>query len=355
MCACRFDIICGRLFEWLVAWRSVRHFIGDAVDAPEKLVSEFGRLHPGCWQEVDRIRCQNKQGTPSWPPYCFITLKQCTYIISGDEKLKIDEVSKYTRQVGLLGTLAAWRVTQGIYRFDETLFEELWETAMTKIPTEILHRLPEWCVYIELPNQVFQGVFVHLDINAVNNSDSLILRFIRRDLATIDDFFEVAIDLSKGDILTGLESMCVMTEDIFNQHGLQGRKPVIPPEVLNILGNVVSLVLYLCSVNADYEKLPTPASKRTKKGLRLFPPATPKVVDVGLRIGAVLRRGRAVAESAEHSESVSAARPHVRRAHYHHYWIGPKVSQELILKWLSPILVNADQGDIEMILHPVRN
>ena len=48
--------------------------------------------------------------------------------------------------------LAAWRVTQGIYRFDPTTFDALWETPVTgDIPTEVLFHLPEWCVYIPTP------------------------------------------------------------------------------------------------------------------------------------------------------------------------------------------------------------
>jgi len=35
----------------------------------------------------------------------------------------------------------------------------------------------------------------------------------------------------------------------------------------------------------------------------------------------------------------------VRRAHWHHYWIGTKEKRELIPKWLPPILVNVDDPD----------
>lgn len=53
---------------------------------------------------------------------------------------------------GVLGALAAWRMTQGIYRFDTDIFSALWSTPIEgKIPVEILYRLPEWCVYIEAP------------------------------------------------------------------------------------------------------------------------------------------------------------------------------------------------------------
>ncbi len=53
--------------------------------------------------------------------------------------------------IALVGTMAAWRPTQGIYRFATNLLDELWDTPVTgDLPSDLLHRLPEWCVYIEL-------------------------------------------------------------------------------------------------------------------------------------------------------------------------------------------------------------
>ena len=37
------------------------------------------------------------------------------------------------------------------------------------------------------------------------------------------------------------------------------------------------------------------------------------------------------------------------------HWIGPKVNPELIAKWLPPIFVNIDKGDIQTTLHPVKH
>ena len=49
----------------------------------------------------------------------------------------------------MVGALAAWRATQGIERFDPTIFEAVWDTPLTgELPTELLYRLPEWCCYV---------------------------------------------------------------------------------------------------------------------------------------------------------------------------------------------------------------
>lgn len=46
-----------------------------------------------------------------------------------------------------------------------------------------------------------------------------------------------------------------------------------------------------------------------------------------------------------HSESKSrnSMRPHMRRGHWHHYWVGSRDNDEerkLILKWVAPIMIN---------------
>lgn len=59
---------------------------------------------------------------------------------------------KDAAQVSILGALAAWRMTQSIYRFDPNVFAAVWETPIEgDLPVDMLYRLPEWCVYVETP------------------------------------------------------------------------------------------------------------------------------------------------------------------------------------------------------------
>ena len=51
---------------------------------------------------------------------------------------------------------------------------------------------------------------------------------------------------------------------------------------------MISLLLYLCSENADYARPPQPRAKRAKRGLRLFAPDKPNTRDVGTRISELL-------------------------------------------------------------------
>jgi hypothetical protein len=119
--------------------------------------------------------------------------------------------------------------------------------------------------------------------------------------------------------------------------------------------SLVSLVLYLCSENAEiresgggHRRPAHPEPKKTKKGLRLFAPDRPTHWEVGYRLGAALRR-ESTARSADDATGTHARpRPHIRRAHWHSYWLGKSNepdARRVVLKWLPPIAVNVHDPD----------
>lgn len=99
----------------------------------------------------------------------------------------------------------------------------------------------------------------------------------------------------------------------------------------------VSMLIYLCSVNAELRPLPSSVNKRQGKGKA----KPPKVIAVGYEIGAALRAYRR-SERAELDAAKPGTgrkvRPHIRRAHFHTYRVGAG-RVDSIVKWLSPIPV----------------
>ena len=115
---------------------------------------------------------------------------------------------------------------------------------------------------------------------------------------------------------------------------------------------VLNLVLYVCSVNADitqaYQPSPSPKKGNPKKRNRK---SQAFIYDVGFRIGPALGAVRSQ-KTLPISGAGSAKAPHVRRAHWHHYWKGPRDGErKLILKWISPINVNMSLGAPSLTLH----
>ena len=64
-------------------------------------------------------------------------------------------------------------------------------------------------------------------------------------------------------------------------------------------------------------------------------------------LGARLRQAREN-NGGEHA----SPRAHVRRAHWHSYWMGTRDEQQLSLKWLHPILVGV--GDLPISIKHVQ-
>ena len=71
-------------------------------------------------------------------------------------------------------------------------------------------------------------------------------------------------------------------------------------------------------------------------------------------MGSAIRHYRQVRlqESEKSGRPGEMMAPHIRRAHYHHFWKGPLDDRELTVKWLPPIPVNVN-GDLPVTIRPV--
>lgn len=322
---------------------------------PGRTLGYFSRLYPDAWRQVDDFRAARRE-LGSWPDWCFLPLAGAFAIVSkGDKCRSIDQV----RHVGVLGALAAWRVTQGIYRFDSTILDELWETPVTgDIPTEVLFHLPEWCVYVPTPGKkwgdsALHGFFAHLEHDA--NDGRTELRFVL-DVTGVggDDLIVMPVHLDQGGVAGGLAAM--QRECARHAHKFALTPVALPEELTDQVSPLVSLVLYLCTQSAEVRdgsgggrRPAQPQPVRTRRGARLFPPDRPNSWEVGYRLGAALRRTMSDGEAPGGSSQVHARpRPHIRRAHWHSYWVGRKIQPEtrsVVLKWLPPVPVNVQSVD----------
>jgi hypothetical protein len=130
--------------------------------------------------------------------------------------------------------------------------------------------------------------------------------------------------------------------------GLQGMKP----EIAKASEPFVSVLLYICSAlsndvrdaGGSLRQPKKPKPKRVKGGSRLFPPDRPTIWETGYRMGNALVRARKrmTEETSRDGATYASPGPHIRRAHWHSYWTGPKIDPEkrsLTVKWLPPIPV----------------
>lgn len=333
---------------------------------PREHLAMAGKMYPAAWRMIDRFRAdRGTGGLPNWPEWCFLPLAGFYAIVSADAGL--DCLPPHlVGDVGRLAGVGTWRYTQGIYRFDPALYPAIAATPVDgNLPCDVLYRLPEWCVYVETPNQEWfgerlHGFFAHLEWDA--NDGRIELRLL---LDCEEDLTPLPLHLGDWPLLEAIRRALTVARVQALGLGLSGRIPDgVTEEIGASLEPLVSLLLYLCSQNAevgDGTRSPqNPAPKRTKQGWRLFAADKPTAWDVGARIGAALRRAYHAAETgqAQTDESGRAMpRAHIRRAHWHGFWTGPKNTPEerkLALHWLPPIPVNVDDTELPATVRPVK-
>lgn len=325
----------------------------DSVSRPRELLREHWGPHMRpAWQCVEHFR-QTQTTDRTWPHWCFLP-----------HALWVDAVSLVLRpEYGVLahdlavvaGTLGAWRITQGIYSFDPTLYDAVRETDISgPLPTEVLTCLPEWCVYVSTPHvlvgdQPVHGFFARLDFCLESGAKALHLA-----LDFPDTLETSTIPLDDSPIESGLDFAFQSNVRTISDSGVVYKQARNPAEHKKAVRAALSLLLYICDENADWGAAavrPTnPPATKTKRGLRFFPADRPTVWNVGVRVGAELRKRYAQLEAdAANDGDRTHARPraHYRRAHWHRYYVGPvgSSSRRLVPRWVHPALVNAASPD----------
>ena len=211
--------------------------------------------YPDAWIQVENLRRARGKDLPAWPHWCYLPLAGAYAIVSGggDNKVSPEDLPR----VGIIAALAAWRETQGLYEYDETLLDALWQTPIEgEIPSEILRRLPEWCVYVPTPGRQLEGLplhgfWAHLEWDANDGHEELRLVLVREYGLT-----PVPLHLA-GDLRSSIASTREYTERQILEHSAPGQpvdyQPALWADYGSVVEPLVSVLLYLCSAGSEIE------------------------------------------------------------------------------------------------------
>lgn len=322
---------------------------------PKDLVREISRQIPNAWVQVRDFRKGKGKNLPDWPDWCYIPMA-AGYAISSQGGRTPENVMRDPLTPACITAAACWRVTQGIYRYDPTLYNALISQPLDDVlPWDILLRLPEWCVYIETPGYKFgdfkiEGFFCHLENDMKDGRTELRLLLYGCTPS-------IGIAIHKADTLK--EGLDRMQEEAAKNAGIAP----IKVDYSHYVSPLIQLVLYLCAENIDAPRVPEHPIKRVRSSGVVDAPKEPRIWGIGERVGSAILRYHNYQTSngskrEEPSEGASreGQRPHIRRAHWHHFWSGPRDRErKLILRWLPPIPVNAlGDEDFPVVIHPVK-
>jgi len=351
---------------------------------------------PRVWRVIDRAREKYLTDTDTpWAPWCYIPASIATGAIDTlvDPPAPRDAPG---RNPWIVHALASWRMGKPIYQFDPTLYDMLLGTPITDVvlPAEIFTRLPHWGVYLCTPGMMFseapgtpavplRGVFATLDATPYGvlrqvvdptllaamqrptfDSLTLVLDCESRhgqEPAALVAAVALNEEVERG-LLTATRTMWATTmlhamgADRF-QHVIQqvfsakreARLAYWAPQLAPLL----SLILYLCSDEPDVMAMHPPEPAAPRQGRKLIAAHNITEWMVGARVGAALRVGKPANREGEPGRTTPGSyplvRPHMRRAHWHTYWMGPRSAPDHrvpVLRWIPPTPVAVQWEDV---------
>jgi hypothetical protein len=339
------------------------------VERLRHLLATLHRRFPEAWKQFDMFRAAKGSTIAKWPDWCFCPMTFACAIVAENGGDPIEQFGL----AGLLAATAAWRVGQGVYVFDETVLQDLWGQPINgEIPSEVLLRLPESGMYVAFPEPMIVhdggephtvfGFFAHLDYDPETQTRALrivadtpdgFMQTVPIDLVgTLDDSMKSVMAESVRQISGGAAAPEVVDDLVA---GVTAENSEIAQQARAVREPFLSVCLYLCADNAEIEGTGSrrrPVLVKTRNGPRMMTPNAPTFWEVAYRTGAALRRALEdeAIQYVPKGGSHAAPRPHTRRAHWHHYWTGPKAKlgaaqpteRVLVLKWIPQLKINVD-------------
>ena len=218
------------------------------------------------------------------------------------------------------------------------------------LPLECLYHMPEWAVYIETPGLSYEripmeGFIAHLDYNLFSRGVDLQFAIFREGITAPK---MIALPLGEGTLLDAMDRVD-RVDDMLAGPTAGTRYVGSRDEYRQTFSSMLQLLLYICSDEPDMPEIEHPQRRRRLSG-GVRAPEAPRVWDVGVRVSAAIRRfnGKAAVETESGAPTGSHAspRPHVRSAHWHTYWTGPRDAvfplRKPVMRWIPPLPIGMD-------------
>ena len=316
-------------------------------------INYFNRKYPDIWKHTEELQSENDLWDSDvcyFPIGCVMTVLHEYYGVPEFQT---------TNHAAIISGLAGWRIEKRVYQYDTDICSMLFEQAKNAedmyLPSDIFKLLPAKAVYIKYPEILSEKynnertdnikvdgfiTWVENDLNDMSyelrmvhlgtkNKENIILTNNIAHLIpnkTISDGIDKTLEIAKSHS----EEMGVHTSAINNVINSVG----FLKDYKDSICRDIQLILYICASNADITE------NERQKGIYKFNKGfirdkfrEVQIFDVGDRISNA-KRDNVCGNSSSKS-------PHIRSAHWHHYWIGKKNEKKTrILKWLNPMFIN---------------
>jgi hypothetical protein len=265
-----------------------------------------------------------------------------------------------------------WRTCRHVYHFDKDLTKELSSTQIPgSMPTDSLRMLPYEVIFVEADFSILdssgdsvqsRGFFVWRDrcIGSMEPTsygeavDSISMMFVHDDrpravmsmnleLDTLDDMVSEIVAFDRREY-----AHVMRNGGLFRMKATMGDYEAATRSRLQF---VISHLLYIIADNSDQDVEYRPSGNSRRKGT-----CKSTIHAVGTRIGKAIGSAKVRYVGKSDADGNRTVRPHMRAAHWHHFWTGPRDKpdkRKLIVRWIMPTFVNGGIDD-ETVTHAVR-
>ncbi|MDO4173734.1 MAG: hypothetical protein Q4D42_03120, partial [Eubacteriales bacterium] len=227
-----------------------------------------------------------------------------------------------------------------------------------RVPTDVLYSMPYPCIYIQTSTTDFGGFFVHFE-DDLREGYGMELRFLLmydghelplylhlKSGATIYDGIKEGQKESRKNA-AGWNLPKISQQQVSSLlDGFERIQKALIPQLLQ-------LILYICAENKEVRENSQQAKIHRAPSSPKYIKDKPREIqswDLGTETAIRLRSLHTYREPSESatprsgSSAGSTKAPHVRRAHWHHFWTGKHGSKERkrVLKWVAPSFIHAN-------------
>lgn len=209
-------------------------------------------LHGDLFRRLDLAIAAGRRDGLRWPRWVHAPLAASYAALADPRSGRVS--SEHAKSIDRCAAIGAWRPTKGVYRFEPALLDALWSAPIAPdVPASILHRLPEWCVYLELEGKNvsdigIRGAYVHLECSPDDGHEELRVLLHGVEPAGVWARLQSVVVPLEGTLAASLDA---------------------GPEFAQAIAPIVSCALYLCG---PAPKLRDEAGRRAKPTLPLIDP-----------------------------------------------------------------------------------
>lgn len=275
--------------------------------------------------DLAQIYREQERQFPLRDPFCLIqskiaceyTMEHCLQSINQNKIILPEQLNDLCNRVIIA---CVWQYTRSVYRFDPLIYQELIHQDLDVFPESILDDFPEPSIFIETKNdaQEQEGFFAQIDKQ--DNLYRLLLLFV----SSKEEAFLTQLPICP------YENLSELIKTLLHDFQPDSAQMYYAEQKFK---QALNLILYFGCNNVDFSgrKIPTYQKQfKPKKAITFY--------TMGKTIAKAIR-----GEQKKEKEQGKQI-PHIRRAHYHHYWTGKRDGERnQIRRFVYPVFVNCKE------------